>query len=287
MSSRKPPSGSGDWDDFDIPTWDDSIPSTPRRRASPSGPTRSSSQSRRAYPDPLYDDYDQPAPPTRQSPRPSSRTQAQPPTRLSSRVPTRTTRPAQDPYRDPYSAPVDPYVDDPFYAEQQYPSAPPERPAAASQYDLYADPALDVDWDGAPAYEEVEVPRRRRTSRQRTRSQRPSVNISRPAISDVPVASIVGVALLGLLIMSGVIWWGIADLAEVIPWHLNASGDVDTWASNTTLWRIPFGVFMTLAIGLAIGGYLWKRDRFAARFIITSMCIVQLLAWVAVIDQLW
>jgi hypothetical protein len=44
---------------------------------------------------------------------------------------------------------------------------------------------------------------------------------------------------------------------------------------------------MSLAIGLALGSYLWKRDRFAARFIIASMCVLQVLAWVAVVDQLW
>ncbi len=87
--------------------------------------------------------------------------------------------------------------------------------------------------------------------------------------------------------MVGVVWWGIGDIASLIPWHLNASGDVDGWVSSSALWRIPFGVFMTLAIGLILGGFLWKRDRFAARFIVTSMCIVQVLAWVAVIDQLW
>lgn len=87
--------------------------------------------------------------------------------------------------------------------------------------------------------------------------------------------------------MVGVVWYGVGDLDELIPWHLNASADVDQWASNSTLWRIPFGVFMALAIGLGIGAYLWKRDRFAARFILASMCLVQLLAWVAVIDQLW
>lgn len=283
MSSRKPPSNSGEWDDFDIPTWDDSVPSTPPRGSSQS--QRSRSTSRQPYPDPLYDDYETPTYPSREAPRSSSSNPA--PTRLSSRVPTRSTRPAQDPYRDPYSGYDDSYAGDPYYPEPQYPSQDAGRATAQSQYDLYADPALDAGWDEAAGYQDAPAPRRGRSSRQRTRSSRPSVSVPRPAISDSALAAIVGGAAVGLLFMIGVVWWGIGDLSEVIPWHLNASGDVDAWASNTALWRIPFGVFMSLVIGIVLGAFLWKRDRFAARFIVTSLCLVQVLAWVAVIDQLW
>ena len=283
MSSRKPPSNPDDWDDFDIPTWDDSAAKTSKRSPSPSQPP--SSPSRREYPEPTYDSYDSPSNPPRQSARPSSGSQQ--PARLSNRVPSRTTRPSQDPYRDPYSGyddplAVDPYASDPPYARQE-----PVRPAASSQYDLYADPALDPGWADDAAYQDAPAPRRGRSSRTRTRAAGPSVSITRPAIADGTLATIVGVAALGLLLMVGVVWWGIGGIANIIPWHVNASGDVDGWVSSSTLWRIPFGVFMSLAIGLVLGVFLWKRDRFAARFIITSMCIVQVLAWVAVIDQLW
>ena len=287
MSSRKPPSNSGDWDDFDIPTWDDSIPSSPQRGSPSSSSQASSSSSRRAVPDPLYDDYDTSVPPSRQSPRPGK--SSQPPSRLSSRVPTRSTRPSQDPYRDPYSGVDDAYAVDPYDPDPRHQPQGPPRSAAASQYELYADPAVDAGWDPAPAvgYDETPATRRGRPARQRTRTPRPSISVSRPAISDSALAAIVGVAVLGLIGMIGVVWWGMSDLTGAIPWHLNASGDVDAWVSDSALWRIPFGVFMSLVIGLVLGVFLWKRDRFAARFIVSSMCIVQVLAWVAVIDQLW
>lgn len=277
MSSRKPPSNSGDWDDFDIPTWDDSAPT---RDSPPSSSSRRSSSSRNAYPDPLYDDYGTPSYPDRPSDR--SAPSSQQPPRLSNRVPTRTTRPSQqDPYRDPYSEAGEVYVEERYYAPSPgYDPAPP-RGAAASQYDLYADPG----WDEAAVYDDERAPRRR--SRQRTRAARPSVSVARPAISDTGIAAVVAAAIVSLLVMIGAVWYGMGDLAGVIPWHLNASGDVDHWVSSSTLWRIPFGSFMALAIGLVLGFFLWKRDRFAARFIIASMCVVQVLAWVAVIDQLW
>lgn len=284
MSSRKPPTNPGDWDDFDIPTWDDTTAS-PSKRSAPSPAQPPNAAGKRSYPDPLYEDYDTPSTPTRGLARSSAANQ--PPARLSSRVPSRTTRPAQDPYRDPYSGLEDTYAADPYYPEPQFAPQEPVRAAASSQYDLYADPAVDTGWEGAPVYEDAPRTRRGRTSRQRTRAARPSVNIARPAITDSGLAAVVGAAVVGLLLMIGVVWWGIGDLTDIIPWHLNASGDVDGWVSSSALWRIPFGVFMTLAIGLVIGAFLWKRDRFAARFIVTSLCVVQVLAWVAVIDQLW
>ncbi len=283
MSSRKPPSNPDDWDDFDIPTWDDSTTKSPKRNPSPSQP--SSTANRPTYPETASDSYDVPSNPPRQSPRLSSANQQ--PTRLSNRVPSRSTRPSQDPYRDPYSGFDDALAGDPYAPELQYARQEPVRPAASSQYDLYADPALDPGWGDAVPYQEAPASRRGRASRPRTRPAGPSVSIPRPTISDGPLATIVGVAALGLLLMIGVVWWGIGDIPSVIPWHLNASGDVDSWVSSSTLWRIPFGVFMSLVIGVIVGVFLWKRDRFAARFVVTSMCIVQVLAWVAVIDQLW
>lgn len=281
MSSRKPPSGSSDWDDFEIPTWDDSVPSAPTRSSSSSTSRSSASGNRQPYQDPLYDDYPQ------SSNQQRSGTANQPPTRLSSRVPARSTRPSQDPYRDPYSGYDDSYSGDPYYPESQYQPSDSQRTAASSQYDLYADSTIDTGWDQATGYDEMPAQKRGRTSRQRTRAARPGVSVSRPAISDGWLAAIVGVATLGLLAMAAVVWWGLGDIGSTIPWHLNASGDVDHWVSNAALWRVPFGVFMTMLMGVLTGVYLWKRDRFAARFIVTSLCLVQVLAWVAVIDQLW
>lgn len=291
MSSRKPPSNPNDWDDFDIPTWDDSASNVPTRNSPTRSPSARPPSNRSPYPDPLYDDYEQQGSPSRQSARPAQPSQQQPP-RLSSRVPTRTTRPSQqDPYRDPYSSAEDRYAADPYYDpaagydNPRYDDAYQQPRGAASQYDLYAEPAVDAGWDEAAVYDEA--PGARRRSRSKTRSARPSVSVARPAISDGVIFGIICAALVSLIAMAIAVWYGLGDVADMLPWHLNASGDVDKWASDSALWRIPFGSLMALAIGLLLGAYLWKRDRFAARFIITSMCIVQVLAWVAVIDQLW
>jgi hypothetical protein len=145
VSSRKPPSNPGDWDDFDIPTWDDSAPGVPTRDHPAPEPASRNPTNRGTYPDPLYDDYDSHGYPSQTPTRtPSS---GQQPPRLSSRVPARTTRPSQqDPYRDPYSEYDEPYgsdprypsapaYDEPVYEEPAY-GAPAQRGGAASQYDL-------------------------------------------------------------------------------------------------------------------------------------------------------
>lgn len=280
MSSRKPPSNQQDWDDFDIPTWDDSGTGAPSRKYPPASQPASN---RGSYPDPLYDDYGSPPAPSRSSSRPPSTNV--PPVRLSNRVPTRSTRPSQDPYRDPYSDFDSDYASVPYDPRAPEYGTAPRPGVATSQYDLYAQPSYDATWDEAADYQGA--PPAARRGRQRTRAERPSVSVPRPAISDQGMAGLVAAALIGLLAMIGVTWWGIGSLAATIPWHLNASGVIDQWVSNTGLWRIPFGVFMTLLIGVVLGAFLWKRDRFAARFIIASMCIVQVLAWVALVDQLW
>ncbi len=80
---------------------------------------------------------------------------------------------------------------------------------------------------------------------------------------------------------------GAGDLPEWFPIHYDASGNVDRWGTQSVLWRIPFGAFMAMIMSLVIAAFLWKRDRFAARFAITGSAVVQVLAWVALIDFIW
>lgn len=80
---------------------------------------------------------------------------------------------------------------------------------------------------------------------------------------------------------------GAGDLPEWLPIHLDASGNVDVWGTKATLWRIPLGALMALIMGLVVAAFLWKRDRFAARFAIVGTAIVQVLAWVALVDFIW
>jgi len=99
--------------------------------------------------------------------------------------------------------------------------------------------------------------------------------------------AVIGASLLSLVFMVATIAAGAGDLPEWFPIHLNASGDADAWGTSDVLWRIPFGVLIATAMSVAIAAILWKRDRFAARFAISGAAIVQVLAWVALVDFIW
>lgn len=80
---------------------------------------------------------------------------------------------------------------------------------------------------------------------------------------------------------------GAGDLPEWFPIHLDAAGNPDVWGTDAVLWRIPFGALMAMVMALIIAGFLWKRDRFAARMAIVGTAAIQVLAWVALIDFIW
>jgi hypothetical protein len=113
------------------------------------------------------------------------------------------------------------------------------------------------------------------------------VSVPRPAINDSAVIGIVAASLLSLVFMAATIAAGAGDLPDSFPIHLDASGDPDLWGTSDTLWRIPFGTLMALIMSLVIAAFLWKRDRFAARTAIAGTALVQVLAWVALIDFVW
>jgi hypothetical protein len=94
-------------------------------------------------------------------------------------------------------------------------------------------------------------------------------------------------SLLSLVLMAATIAAGAGDLPDWFPIHLDASGDPDLWGTSDALWRIPFGVLIALVMSLVIAAFLWKRDRFAARTAIAGTALVQVLAWVALLDFVW
>jgi hypothetical protein len=80
---------------------------------------------------------------------------------------------------------------------------------------------------------------------------------------------------------------GASRVPDWFPIHLNASGQPDRWGTPDSLWRIPFGMTMALLMSIGIAVVVWNRDRFAARFALAGTAMVQVLAWVALIDLIW
>lgn len=282
MSDRRRNPKQDDWDDdLDLAGWE---PPTSRKRPAQQ-PPRNPSQPR---PDPYASDFENPSvdpydpyqpPPARQTQQPRERRGSDP-----SRGQYPDQRPpSSQPYRAPASSsrgtPPAPSDYDEFAMQ-------PTRQSAASA------PSTRQRYPPAPADFEPEgyaapPARRRRTRSQDARRTRPGVSVPRPAINDGTVIGIATISLLSLVFMAATVAAGAGDLPEWFPIHLDASGDADSWGTSDVLWRIPFGVLMTVAMSVVIAVILWKRDRFAARMAMAGTALAQVLAWVALADFIW
>ncbi|CAN5758510.1 hypothetical protein BH23CHL5_BH23CHL5_12310 [soil metagenome] len=183
------------------------------------------------------------------------------------------------------------------------PSRPPRRAPAPDpplEPDYYPDPrttgqAPPIDprqtyGRGTVEYEDDYVApaaRHRQPRTVRRAKPRKAIAVPRPALNDGLALGLVGLSLLGIVLMIATIAAGAGDLPEWLPLHLDAAGDPSQWGNTDVLWRVPFGAMMALLMAIGIAAVLWKRDRFAARFTIAGTVVVQLLAWVALIDQIW
>jgi hypothetical protein len=289
MSSRYRSSNDQDWEDnLDLPRWDAPSEDPPRSPEDwdEAGQRTPRSRGRAPYPE---------------SPQGSQRRRRDAGSRRS------------DPARDPR------YSEEPEPRRSRLPLrrtevAPPEatedlRPSRASsrrapERSVY-EPGPEEEWDALdqPRDEETLIPPGRRSTRReparetasRQRRAEPSrrartaprVSVTKPTVPDGALAAVGGVALLSIVAMAITMAARIGDLPDTIPLHLNASGNPDLWGSPSALWRIPLAVVMSLTMSLVIAVFLWKRDPFAARFAIGSTVLIQILAWVAVVDALW
>jgi hypothetical protein len=205
----------------------------------------------------------------------------------------RYTEPVPEPGYRPRRAPYDPTDDDLYgaepeiaedYGEWEAPPTPRKRPTGRR---APAREAHDVEFG-----EEFTAPparRRRDTLREepRRKPRGPAVSVPRPAVNDNVAVGAGLLALLSVVFMVATVAAGTGDLADWIPIHLDSAGNADRWGSPDVLWRLPFGAFMVFAMSAIVAILLWKRDRFASRFVLVGTALVQIVAWVALIDHIW
>ncbi len=229
-------------------------------------------------------------------------------------------------YQDPLFPPKPTYGNDRYAEPYRPPAYPPSAPPLQSSDDLYDDPYYPLPpaaTDSAPVAEEQRSRRGRSRSRRRTastagydvhaesgyaevpvpRRQEPMANdivssrsassraaaisVPKPSIDDGAMVGFVAVSLLSLVLMIATLLAQSGDLPDSFPIHLDASGNADSFGDATTLWRIPFGILMAMLMSFVIAFFLWKRDRFAARFAVAGTILAQVIAWVALVDLLF
>jgi hypothetical protein len=106
----------------------------------------------------------------------------------------------------------------------------------------------------------------------------------RPHVLNDPVAlRLLGVAVLMNVAMIVFILIRFHSLPPSIALHWNVNGDPDRIGSPREIWVIPIITALVAIANLILAWSIESFDRFAARFLLAASCLVQLVAWVALI----
>ena len=139
------------------------------------------------------------------------------------------------------------------------------------------------------------APRRSRTPAASThaRAARPAVTLGMPRIvagsslvADPTVLMLLGINLAGILIMALVLGVRLGGLPAALVLQLDAAGNPDLWGPPRVLWRLPVMSLFITVMFLVVAWLVHPIDRFAARFALAAALVVQVVAWVAVIQHL-
>ncbi|HEU0115692.1 MAG TPA: hypothetical protein VFQ80_13490, partial [Thermomicrobiales bacterium] len=160
----------------------------------------------------------------------------------------------------------------------------------------------DDEWDANPIDVEPEdepvQPRPARRTRA-TRAARPVRARPAPTLPRVQVPTflanadltadrialgLLGLNVLSVVLMAIVLGSSLGTMPPTIVTFLDAAGLPDRWGPPRVLWRIPLLSAMTTLINLVLAWFLAPLDRFASRFLLAAAFVVQLLAWVAVLQ---
>ncbi len=107
---------------------------------------------------------------------------------------------------------------------------------------------------------------------------------SRPHVLNDPVAlSFLGIAVLLNAVMVVFILVRYDSLPSSIALHWNVNGDPDRIGSPREIWVVPIITALVAIANLILAWSIETFDRFAARFLLASSCMVQVVAWVALI----
>ncbi len=98
----------------------------------------------------------------------------------------------------------------------------------------------------------------------------------------------IGLSLLGLTVLMNVamvffILIRYHSLPQSIVLHWNVNGDPDRIGSAREIWVIPIITALVAIANLILSWSIEKFDRFAARFLLAASCMVEVVAWIALI----
>jgi hypothetical protein len=138
------------------------------------------------------------------------------------------------------------------------------------------------------------TPRRSRSRAPQSTGRAPRVSIplampqavtQSPLVADSTALALLGVNLAGVVLMSLLVGLRIGVLPSPTVFGLDAAGNPDRWGPPGVLWRLPLMSLFITFLFLAVAWFAHPIDRFAARFALGAALVVQLVAWVAVIQH--
>ena len=117
-----------------------------------------------------------------------------------------------------------------------------------------------------------------------SRAGRPFVSPARPHILNDNVAIyLLGIAVVMNVAMVVFILFRYSSLPPSIALHWNVNGDPDRIGSPREIWVIPIITALVAIANLILAWSIESFDRFAARFLLAASCLVQVVAWIALI----
>lgn len=133
----------------------------------------------------------------------------------------------------------------------------------------------------APSAGDVKVARsyqaQRRVNRQLGSSSRPHM------LNDNVALTLLGIAVVMNVAMVIFILFRYSSLPPSIALHWNVNGDPDRIGSPREIWVIPIITALVAIANLILAWSIESFDRFAARFLLAASCLVQIVAWIALI----
>lgn len=136
---------------------------------------------------------------------------------------------------------------------------------------------------------------RRRVAEQRPRA--PRRPLPRPTMPPALSAAVAGQdsrllliaagSILSLAIMAIVTVTRVDAISGWFPMHLDASGEVTSWGTDTALWRLPFGLAVLTVMNIASAVVLGLREQRIAWILIGSLPLIHVIAWIALILIGW
>jgi hypothetical protein len=189
-----------------------------------------------------------------------------------------------------------------YGARPTTPTSPTAYPSSESVDDELPWPlpeGTQFGYDEVPPAEQRYPVRRGTPARSRQRSRRAAPAQNRPsmqlpaalatvaAAQDRTVLAAIGGSVFSLFMMVATVSSRSDSLPAWIPIHLNAAGDVDRWGTASTVWRLPLMTAM-LTLATFVGAlFVSRRDPFAARFLLVSVLLIHMLAWIGLVRILW